>query len=100
MSRKYLPKVITSNHLLEGDVIYFSKDGNWVRNIAEAAVFHDPETADARLAEADKQRNIHVGAYLADTRIDSEGRLEPVHFREQFRTLGPSNYFHGKQAGA
>jgi len=27
-----------------------------------------------------------------------EGRPEPVHFREVFRTRGPSNYFHGKQA--
>ncbi len=99
MARKYLPKVITSNHLLEGDVIYYSDDGNWVRSISQAAVFHDPETAEAKLSEADLERNIHVGAYLADAKLDGEGKPEPVHFREHFRTLGPSNYFHGKQAG-
>ena len=99
MARKLLPKVITSNHLLEGDVIYLSDGGDWVRNISHAAVFHDSEMAEIKLAEADLQRNIHVGAYLADAKLDAEGKPEPVHFREQFRTLGPSNYFHGKQAG-
>lgn len=99
MARKFLPKVITSNHLLEGDVIYFSTDGEWVRNISQAAVFLDPETAHRKLDEADLQRNIHVGAYLVDALLDDEGKPKPVHFRERFRTLGPSNYFHGKQAG-
>ena len=38
-----------------------------------------------------------VGAYLADAQPGPDGP-EPVHFREAFRTRGPSNYFHGKQA--
>ena len=32
-----LPQIVTSNHLLEGDVIYF-KDPDWIRNIEEAKV--------------------------------------------------------------
>jgi len=40
-----------------------------------------------------------VGAYLADARPGPQGP-EPVHFREVFRSRGPSNRFHGKQAAA
>ena len=40
-----------------------------------------------------------VGAYLADF-IDEGAGPKPVHFREAFRTIGPGNYFHGKQAEA
>ena len=62
MARKFTPKVITANHLLDGDVIYLTKDGNWSRNHAA-------------------------------------GKPIPIHFREEFRSRGPSNYpDHGKQA--
>jgi hypothetical protein len=37
-----------------------------------------------------------VGAYLADAKPGANGP-EPTHFREEFRTRGPSNYPHGKQ---
>jgi len=40
-----------------------------------------------------------VGAYLADF-IDEDAGPKPAHFREAFRTKGPGNYFHGKQAEA
>jgi len=98
MPRPFTPKVITSNHLLEGDVIYLSPTGEWVRNFTKAELFTNPEVAETRLKIADQQRNIHVGAYLADAVMREDGTPEPVHFRERFRTKGPSNYFHGKQA--
>ena len=40
-----------------------------------------------------------VGAYLADAKAGPTGP-EPIHFREVFRTRGPSNYAHGKQERA
>jgi hypothetical protein len=40
-----------------------------------------------------------VGPYLADARPGPNGP-EPTHFREAFRTRGPSNYAHGKQERA
>ena len=40
-----------------------------------------------------------VGAYLAEARMGASGP-EPIHFREVFRTRGPSNYAHGKQEAA
>jgi hypothetical protein len=46
---------------------------------------------------ASAQKLLVVGAYLADAKAGPNGP-EPVHFREAFRTRGPSNYDHGKQA--
>ena len=96
--KRFMPKVVTTNDLMEGDVIYLAEDGSWTRKFAYAQVFTAAEAANEALADAEKQRNIHVGAYLADAEIGPDGRPQPVHFRERFRTLGPSNYVHGKQA--
>jgi len=97
MARKFLPKVATGNDLLEGDVVYFTEAGDWTREHAEAAVARDEAAAEALLKAASAFPNQVVGVYLADTELHN-GRPAPVHFREIFRTRGPSNYFHGKQA--
>lgn len=98
MPRGFTPKVITSNDLLEGDVIYFAADGEWVRDISRAKLYVDENEANRALDVADAQRHRHVGAYLADAIPGSDGLPGPMHFREKFRTRGPTNYFHGKQA--
>ena len=100
MSRAYSPRIVTANALMEGDVVYLTADGRWSRHHAEAAVLTDEETARARLARAIRQESIVVGPYLAEVTLDDGGRPQPLHFREAFRTRGPSNYFHGKQAEA
>ncbi|MBY6054921.1 DUF2849 domain-containing protein [Leisingera daeponensis] len=96
MARAFTPKVITANDLLEGDVIYFTADGSWTRNLSEAELITDEAEAQLRLIEAEKQNIKIVGAYLADAKAGPNGP-EPTHFREEFRRTGPSNYFHGKQ---
>lgn len=96
MARAFTPKVATSNHLLEGDVIYYARPG-WTRTLAEAAVARTEAEAEALLAEAGRYPLETVGAVLTDVDL-SAGAPAPAHFREAFRTRGPSNYFHGKQA--
>jgi exonuclease III len=96
MARPFTPKVITANDLLEGDVIYFKADNSWSRDLAEAELIVDEAEAQLRLLEAEKQNIKIVGAYLADAKAGENGP-EPVHFREDFRRKGPSNYSHGKQ---
>lgn len=98
MSRRpFTPKVITANHLIEGDVIYWSEDNAWVRRHSQACLFTEQEAAEEMLAKASAQDHIAVGVMLADAVMGDAGP-EPVHFREEFRATGPSNYFHGKQA--
>ncbi len=96
MSRAFTPKVVTANALLEGDVVYFTADDRWSRLHHEAELIEDEAHAQLRLLQADKQRQLVVGAYLADAKAGPNGP-EPIHFREAFRTRGPSNYQHGKQ---
>ncbi|MEI4470694.1 DUF2849 domain-containing protein [Frigidibacter sp. MR17.24] len=99
MSRKYVPKVVTANDLLEGDVIYQTADDRWTREHREAELIEDEAHAQLRLLKAQGQPGRVVGAYLADAKAGPDGP-EPVHFREAFRTRGPSNYAHGKQETA
>ncbi|NBO20597.1 MAG: DUF2849 domain-containing protein [Rhodobacteraceae bacterium] len=63
----------------------------------EAELITDEARANARLAFGAAQKLIVVGAYLADAKAGPNGP-EALHFREVFRTRGPSNYPHGKQA--
>jgi len=99
MSRKFTPKVVTANHLLEGDAIWLTADNSWTRQMCQAELIEDEARAAERLAFAEAQAEMLVGAYLADAKAGENGP-EPTHFREEFRTRGPSNYAHGKQVEA
>ena len=96
MSR-FTPKVVTANLLREGDVVYQTPDDRWSLQHHEAELIEDEAHAQMRLLHAAAQRLTIVGAYLADAKAGPLGP-EPTHFREAFRTRGPSNYNHGKQA--
>lgn len=96
MSRRFTPKVVTANHLLEGDAIWLTADDRWTRDMCEAELIEDEAHADIRLLFAAAQQDVVVGPYLADA-VAGENGPEPTHFREDFRTKGPSNYAHGKQ---
>jgi hypothetical protein len=96
MSRPFTPKVVTANDLRAGDVVYLTAYGQWSRLHGEAHLFTAEDEANAALSRAAAQSLIVVGVYLADAKAGPNGP-EPVHFREVFRTRGPSNYAHGKQ---
>ncbi|AWD20798.1 DUF2849 domain-containing protein [Fuscovulum blasticum] len=97
MSRRFTPKVVTANRLREGDVVYLTANDLWSLHHHEAELIEDEAHAQLRLLFAASQKNLVIGAYLADAKAGPNGP-EPVHFREGFRTRGPSNYNHGKQA--
>lgn len=99
MKGRFTPKVVTANDLRLGDVVYLTADDRWTRLHTEAELIEDEAHAQMRLLHGAAQRQVVVGAYLADARPGPNGP-EPAHFREAFRTRGPSNYFHGKQADA
>jgi len=41
MSNTQLNKVITANHLLNGNVVYLNSQFDWVNNLSDAKVFTD-----------------------------------------------------------
>ena len=96
-SLRFTAKVVTANDLRQGDVVYLTADDQWSRHHGEAELIEDEAHAQMRLLHGAAQRQIVVGAYLADAKHGPNGP-EPIHFREAFRTRGPSNYPHGKQA--
>ncbi len=96
MSRRFTPKVVTANDLRLGDVVYLTANDTWSRHHGEAELIDDEAHAQMRLLHGAAQRLVVVGAYLADAKPGPNGP-EPIHFREAFRTRGPSNYPHGKQ---
>ena len=96
MSR-FTAKVVTANRLREGDVVYQTAADQWSPHHHEAELIEDEAHAQMRLLHAAAQKLAVVGAYLADAKAGTNGP-EPTHFREAFRTRGPSNYKHGKQA--
>lgn len=96
MSRRFTPSVVTANALLSGEVVYQTATGEWSAHHHEALLHTNPEAAQAALERAQTQGLVVVGAYLAEARMGNTGP-EPLHFREVFRTRGPSNYAHGKQ---
>ena len=97
MPRSFTPKVVTANALLEGDAIWLTEDDTWTRDIREAELLTDEAHADLRLLEAQARVDEIARAYLAEATDGPDGPA-PTHFREEFRTRGPSNYAHGKQA--
>lgn len=97
MNRRFTPKVVTANRLREGDVVYLTADDRWSPLHNDAELIEDEAHAQMRLLHAAAQKLLVVGAYLADAKPGPNGP-EPTHFREEFRTRGPSNYHHGKQA--
>ncbi len=98
MPKAFTPKIVTATDLLEGDVIYLTADDRWSRDLSQAELIEDEAHAQLRLLFAEQQPGKLVGAYLADMAPGPDGP-QPVHFREDFRRTGPSNYHHGKQAG-
>ena len=103
--RPPLPAILLANDLLDGDVVFAM--GNavgalvWTRDPAEALVASDDVAATSLevFATAELVGNRVVDAYLVDVLLEA-GRPVPRHFRERFKTLGPSNRPDlGKQAG-
>lgn len=103
--RPPLPAILLANDLLDGDVVFALADANgalrWSRDPALAFVAADDAGA-LRLeafAQAELAGQRVVDAYLVDVEVKG-GRPVPRHFRERFKTLGPSNRPDlGKQAG-
>jgi hypothetical protein len=96
MAKPFTPKVVTANHLMSGEVVYLTESDQWSVHLSEAEVIEDEAHGDIRLLDGTARADEVVGVYMADVKIGENGP-EPTHFRETFRTRGPSNYAHGKQ---
>lgn len=99
MPKGFHPSVVTASDLLDGDVVYLTAADQWTRDLCHAELIEDEAHAQMRLIFGEAQGNTVVGVYLAEMTQGPDGP-QPIHFREDFRRVGPSNYAHGKQEGA
>jgi len=97
MTTPQASKVITANDLLSGEVVYLTASGKWSPEHGNAIMFNEIDMANARLAGVQVSDNSIVGPYLAGATQDQNQDPSPLHFREIFRTKGPSNRILGKQ---
>jgi len=97
MARAFVTKIVTANDLLAGDAVYLTASNLWSRDFREAKICLDEDEANKLLDSTKFHQHHIVGAYLADVEVHQDRPIELLHFREKFRTKGPSNYFHGKQ---
>ena len=90
--RPSLPAILLANDLFDGDVVFYAA-GGWTRDPARAEIAATPDAAQRLAAAAARAlaANHVVEAYLVEVRLDAEGLPTPKHFRERFKTLGPSN---------
>lgn len=103
--RPPLPAILLANDLLDGDVVFAAHrlpgGLGWTRDPRLALVAADDDSA-VRLEEfaaRELAAQQVVDAYLVDVALGESGPV-PRHFRERFKTLGPSNRPDlGKQAG-
>jgi hypothetical protein len=96
MSVTPISKVVTANDLRSGEVIYLRFPHDWTPELSKASVITEDDLAQAGLAFAQGQSNVVVGAYLSEVVAEADG-AKASHFRDTFRSTGPSNYRHGKQ---
>ncbi len=89
MAKAFIPKIVSANDLFVGDVVYLTPAHGWTRRLDEAAVARDAAVAEALLAAA-AQPGAVVDPYLAEVSLET-GAPVPTHFREVYRTRGPSN---------
>jgi hypothetical protein len=84
-------QVLTANRLIDGEVVFLNRAGQWSAVIDDAALAVEPGAAkalEARGLEA-VRTNLVTGSYLiAAERRD--GRIRASHIRERIRTLGPT----------
>jgi hypothetical protein len=90
MAKAFVPKIVSANDLMEGDVVYLAAGHVWSRNIADALIASDEHEAEALLHKGEARQDLIVGAYLLDVAIAEDGTPSPTHFREKYRLNGPS----------
>lgn len=99
--RRLLPVILIANDLRSGDVVFYGDDG-WTCDLGRARVAQDHGAADdleATGARSMARQNV-VDAYLIEIEPTSDGP-RPRHFRERFKTTGPTIYPHlGRRFGA
>ena len=87
-SRTVTPVAASANHLLDGDVIWFTRPG-WSLRLEDAVIALTADDAQALLAAARADPAGTVGVELVE--LDLSGAApRPAAFRDRIRATGPT----------
>jgi|SaaInlStandDraft_1057018.scaffolds.fasta_scaffold65151_2 hypothetical protein len=96
MARLKPPVLVTANALAGGEVVYLTDQGEWGPWMDQGRVFTDLNAAQQALIDHGEEQKV-VGPYLISIEV-ADGKVSGHDYRENFRSRGPTNYWHGKQA--
>ena len=87
--------VATANALKSGAVVYRTKDGSWVRELAQAAIARSKEEADQLMAAAERDvvATLVIDLALIEVTHSTTGHVQARTLRERIRAEGPSVAF-------
>lgn len=91
MPKAFVPKIVSANDLLTGDVVYLTGAGGFSRDIDEAVIANDEDSAKGLLDWAAGQPGRAVGAYLVEVDAPPGATPRPLHHREIIRDHGPTH---------
>ena len=85
-------EVISANRLIDGAVVYLTRDGRWSDAFDDAFASADPRVLKnfQTAADAAVQDRLIVGPYVFPVEHDDTVGLRPVSQREWIRSLGPT----------
>ncbi len=89
-------QIITGNTLLSGEAVFLSGDDTFGPDLFNAQIFTDDVSANHALSQCIERSDEIISPYLVSVDVQNSV-IRPQELREQIRTAGPSNYFHGKQ---
>ncbi|MEQ8711047.1 MAG: DUF2849 domain-containing protein [Rhodospirillales bacterium] len=89
-----MAKVLTSNRLADGAVVYLDRQGDWTTDVLSARLLEGDDAIEkAEAAGRDAVARHHVvEAYLIDAEL-REGSVYLTRFRERIRAQGPTILF-------
>ncbi|MGB1191253.1 MAG: DUF2849 domain-containing protein [Pseudomonadales bacterium] len=96
MARLKPPVLVTANSLEGGEVVYLTDQDEWGPLMHQGRVFNDLTVAHQALIDHGEEHRV-VGPYLISIEV-AGGKVRGHDYRENFRSRGPTNYWHGKQA--
>lgn len=94
MAKESVLKIVTANHLLEGHSVFLGERG-WTSDHRASRIANGADEAVAleALGRVDEDANHVVGVYLVDVALDSDGRPEPIHYREKMRVRARPSFW-------
>jgi len=84
-------QIVSANNLLSGNIVYLTPDKGWSRELTEALLIDQPDTASELLETLEADQSVVLSPIVIDALLHRDGSIELSHFRNKFRESGPTH---------